>query len=272
MIVLEDFERIKEEIKRYHYTSLEYTPYESVKEYCILTEEKNGLFLFGYNEESEKQEIHWACNEVLDVLSVVKRVKVPVLVTFIPLKWRETLVNEGFIEYGFLREYWIPEISKVNIERINMNYLKKGHEKEASEVTYSCQWQSREFRGESEEWIRTWLDGTCSDAVHCSNTNILVQIVEGVIAGIVCVGIYGENSKNGKVIWVRELAVKKEFQGKGIGSKLMIQAIAYGKEQGAVRSFLMADDLNEPAKHLYKKIGYIGSETEIQLDMIHEIG
>lgn len=31
----------------------------------------------------------------------------------------------------------------------------------------------------------------------------------------------------------------------------------------------MADELNEPAKHVYKKIGYAGSQMEIQLDMIY---
>jgi len=33
----------------------------------------------------------------------------------------------------------------------------------------------------------------------------------------------------------------------------------------------MADELNEPAKHVYEKIGYVGSETEGQLDMVYQV-
>lgn len=269
MINREKFESIKEKLKEYKYNSLEYTEYESLVDFDITKEDEDGLILFGKEKESEKHEIHWATNQVEVLLEQVKKSETDCLVTFIPLEWREYLINQGFKEYGFIREYWIAQINQVNTEGIEIQYLGDNREKEASEVTYSCQWQSREFRGESEEWIRMWLDGTCPDASSCSKTNILIQEESGTLAGIVCVGIYGETSERGKIIWVRELAVNPKFQGKGIGQNLILQAIAYGKAQGAVRSFLMADDLNEPAKHVYEKIGYIGSETEIQLDMIY---
>jgi ribosomal protein S18 acetylase RimI-like enzyme len=48
----------------------------------------------------------------------------------------------------------------------------------------------------------------------------------------------------------------------------MQQSLSYGKKHGAKRAFLMADDLNEHAIRLYKKIGFKPKEDECQIDMI----
>ncbi len=269
MIDREKFDVIKGKLRDFKYHSLEYIEYESIADYNIIKDDEEGLILFGRQAEIGKYEVHWAVNQVEILIEQVRKLGKDILVTFLPLEWRDYLVNEGFYEYGFLREYWIEQIDKVDTGGIQIKYLGENREKEASKVTYSCRWQSREFRGESEEWIKQWLNGTCTDAVSCSKTNILIHEEAGILAGIVCVAIYGGNSVRGKVVWVRELAVNPKFQGRGIGQNLILQALAYGKEQGAVRSFLMADELNEPAKHVYEKTGYVGSETEIQLDMIY---
>ncbi|HCL01415.1 MAG TPA: hypothetical protein DHW61_03215 [Lachnoclostridium phytofermentans] len=271
MIDRNKFDTIKMKLKDYKFNSLEYTEYESVSDFNIVKEDKEGLILLGKEKETNRYEVHWTVNQVEVLSEQVKKLGSNILVSFIPLEWKDYLISQGFKEYGFLRDYWIDQINKVNTDGIQIHYLGDNREKQASEVTYSCQWQSREFRGESEEWVKQWLDGTCPDASICSNTNILVREEAGTLAGIVCVGIYGETSEKGKVIWVREVAVSPSFQGKGFGQNLILQAIAYGKEQGAVRSFLMADELNEPAKHVYEKIGYVGSETEGQLDMVYQV-
>ena len=249
MIDRETYDLIKRKLRDFKFNSLEYTEYESIADYDIAKEDEEGLILFGKQEETGKFEVHWATNQVEILTEQVSKSGNDILVTFLPFEWRDYLVSQGFYEYGFLREYWIEQINKVDTEGIQIKYLGENRE--------------------SEEWVKQWLNGTCPDASNCSKTNILVQEEAGVLSGIVCVGIYGENSVRGKVVWVRELAVNPKFQGKGIGQNLILQAIAYGKEQGAVRSFLMADELNEPAKHVYKKIGYVGSQTEIQLDMIY---
>lgn len=271
MIDRDKFDAIKVKLKDFKFISLEYAEYESVADFDIIKEDEEGLILLGKEKETDRFEVHWATNQVEVLLEQVKKLESDILVTFIPLEWKDYLINQGFKEYGFLRDYWIDQISKVNTDGIQIRFLGDNREKEASDLTYSCQWQSREFHGESEEWVKQWLDGTCPDASICSNTNILVHEEAGTLAGIVCVGIYGETSEKGKVVWVREVAVNPSFQGKGLGQDLILQAIAYGKEQGAVRSFLMADELNEPAKHVYEKIGYVGSETEGQLDMVYQV-
>jgi len=195
MIDRNKFDTIKMKLKDYKFNSLEYTEYESVSDFNIVKEDKEGLILLGKEKETNRYEVHWTVNQVEVLSEQVKKLGSNILVSFIPLEWKDYLISQGFKEYGFLRDYWIDQINKVNTDGIQIHYLGDNREKQASEVTYSCQWQSREFRGESEEWVKQWLDGTCPDASICSNTNILVREEAGTLAGIVCVGIYGETSE-----------------------------------------------------------------------------
>ena len=82
--------------------------------------------------------------------------------------------------------------------------------------------------------------------------------------------IYGHGSEKGSILWVRELAVSPKSQGQGIGRKLLKQALTYGIDHGAKRSFLMADECNFNAKKLYEDIGFIPSLDEVQIDMIYK--
>lgn len=104
---------------------------------------------------------------------------------------------------------------------------------------------------------------------YTKDCNIIVKKINGIIAGIICVGIYGHESKKGPILWVRELAVRPEFQKMGIGRELLGQAFAYGLEKGATRSFLAADECNHGAIHLYKSMGYQADENDREINMIH---
>ena len=74
-----------------------------------------------------------------------------------------------------------------------------------------------------------------------------------VLIGYCSVSIYN----NGGIVWIRRIAVKPEYQGKGYGKTLMEQAIVYGVNKGAKRGFLAADVLNANAIALYKKYGFV---------------
>ena len=64
------------------------------------------------------------------------------------------------------------------------------------------------------------------------------------------------------------ISVKRDYQGQGIGRKLLKLALCYGNQQGARRSFLAADDLNHSAIHLYMSMGYTPNLDEEQIDMM----
>ncbi|MCK5128400.1 MAG: GNAT family N-acetyltransferase [Clostridiales bacterium] len=134
----------------------------------------------------------------------------------------------------------------------------------------ACKGQSRGFMGQTIEWIADWISGENGEAdrINMSGSTILTHSVEGEIVGIVCIGIYGHESEKGAVLWVGDLAVHPDFQRRGIAAKLMKQGLCYGKENGAKRAFLMADDTNAGAIHLYEKMGFVGNENEYEINMV----
>jgi len=192
-------------------------------------------------------------------------------VTFIPEEWKSVMIGQNFCEYGILREYWIEDLKCIEISGIPYFKLQKEEYGEASDITMDCRWQSREFHGESPKWASRWMGNgdTDANAIGARECSILVHRENNRVVGIVCVAIYGDMSKNGAILWIREIAVMPEFQGQGIGRKLIQNALAYGNQYGAKRVFLMADDCNTAAIHLYKSIGFKPNTEEAQIDMIY---
>ncbi len=80
--------------------------------------------------------------------------------------------------------------------------------------------------------------------------NILVADFNGKVVGYVTVMDMGEDAK------VMSIAVKKEFRGMGIGSKLMDEAINWCKIRGKKRLLLEVRISNFVAQNLYKKKGF----------------
>ncbi|MCL2462672.1 MAG: GNAT family N-acetyltransferase [Defluviitaleaceae bacterium] len=153
----------------------------------------------------------------------------------------------------------------------DIDFITLGEYAAASDVTMSVRFQSREFAGESPEWFESWVKGSDPNAaeVGATDCSVIVHREGTMLAGVVCVGIYGYDSPKGAVLWVREIAVRPEFQGRGVGRKLLQQALAYGTAKGAKRAFLIADNCNANAIHLYKSAGFAAREDEVQLDMVY---
>jgi len=141
---------------------------------------------------------------------------------------------------------------------------------EAADVTAACRGQSRKFEGETEEWMRMWISGTEPYAmdIGAKDCAVIIRRVCGKIAAIACVGIYEHASEKGEVLWLREIAVRPEFQHRGIATQLIGQALYYGRERGARRAFLMADEMNDTAIRLYQRAGFECNSDDGQIDMI----
>lgn len=266
----QQFTNIQTSLQQFHYTSLNYTDYEEVAEYEILENDEHAILIYGYNTEDGKYEYHWACNTVEELTKRLQKRNDNELIKFIPKEWVEDLKRESFQMHALWQEYVARNIENAGnyegpIYVDHSNYMK------ASEVTVSCVGQSRGFSGQTDEWMKQWIDG-CLPAVpdYVSNSAVIAEIsdIDDEMVGIICVGIYG--NEDSKTLWVREVAVKPEFQGKGIGRKLIGQAFAYGIKHNAKKAFLMADECNENAIHLYKRMGFERNAEEGQIDMIRK--
>lgn len=124
----------------------------------------------------------------------------------------------------------------------------------ASDMSKLCATQSRGFQGESTDWFTNWVKE--NEVIVTKDGNSLI--------GYCCVSIYAD----GTMLWIREIAVSPQYQGRGYGKKLMEQAIQYGVKMGAKRGFLAADVLNTNAIGLYNSYGFIQRDSHGELQMI----
>jgi len=262
------FDALKEKATTFRHSSFEWLEYESVADYAILEDSRERIVLCGNKKLADINELHWAANEPDGIVAAVKAQGVETLITFVPEEWKALFLENGFSEFGLLREYWICPLKAVHVPKTTCLPIAPDECAEAARVTQSCRMQSREFYGETEESLRAWISGEDPDANAggAKHEAVLACRTDGKIAGVVCTAVYGYESKGGPIAWVREVAVLPEYQGRGIGRALIESALQYGIERGAVCSFLMADDCNAGAIALYKKLGFEPND-EVQIDL-----
>ena len=70
--------------------------------------------------------------------------------------------------------------------------------------------------------------------------------------------------QGGKVGHIEDVAVKKGFERRGIGSSLVKRAVAEAENQNCYKIILDSSQKNIP---FYKKLGFYQHETEMRLDL-----
>jgi len=266
-----DFLRIKDKAAGFTYNSLEYTDYEDIAGYEIKKETDNIILIRGFHREADCIHYHWAANEAKQVLDSLGKASRG-LIEFIPDEWVDSFEEEGFIVRDVWKDYFLDsliDIPVIEACELEEEFLKEYESKEASDTTLACKGQSRGFTGQTEEWIKGWLNNT-SDEEPVNKAVLVERKKENKIAGLVCTGIYGLQSKKGPIAWIREVAVIPEYQNQGIARRLIGKALGYCKTFGATRAFLTADECNTYAIHLYESIGFRPGPEKGQIDMIRE--
>ncbi len=272
MIATERFTALKARALKLAHTSMTYTAYEDVKGYDLVASTASLILLAGVKPTAEIRELHWAANEPQGIINAAKSSKEETLITFVPPEWKETFLNSGFSEYGILREYWIDRLRDSYAPKIDCEPILFSETEEAAAVSQSCRLLSREFFGETNASLTAWMTG-CDPQARAGGARFETVLAcrDGKrMIGIVSTAVYEYESAGGPICWVREVAVLPEYQGGGYGRALVESALQYGKEHGAVRAFLMADDCNIAAIALYRKIGFEPSENNVQIDLVYK--
>lgn len=265
----ECFNKIKEAVNKFKYSSMRYIEYNDIHDYEVCLENVNIILIYGFNVEANINEYHWAANNVEDLINVLKNKK-DFLITFIPNEWIFRLEEAEFIVRNAWRDYFMNNLNDIDICD-DFDFLTVDRCEEASKVTMMCKNQSRGFTGQTTKWVEEWINNTETSGVNTGTRNNAILIEkneEDEIIGIVCVATYGHESKKGPTVWIREVAVNPSYQNKGIGRRLIMKALSYGKKYGATRAFLAADECNDRGIHLYTSIGFEASEDESQIDML----
>lgn len=225
----------------------------------MVYESTDGVLLKGIHPSQHKPHLHFFVHDI-ETLMVMLKPYPNHLIEFVPKDWMLPLEQTGFIPYAVLRDYWYIYQNPVPSSILTFATLEQTLE--IALLSQSRTGSSRAFLGESEEVISHWVSNQVEGV---DDTCVLIHNRD-VIEGAVMVGLYGENEK--RTLWVRMIVVKASAQNQGIGQKLLSQALYYGQMHHAKRAFLMADDLNQNALHLYQKTGFKPDLTSEQIDMI----
>lgn len=257
----EEFEKIENSLENYQHTSLMYTEYEDVKDYEIVIQTSDVIVLCGYDTEAKEKEYHWAANAAKDVVQLITEPEC--MITFVPKEWVAEFEQAGFVIRNAWHDYFIRGLEKIEKSFEMPEFLQEKDCAEASELTMTCRGKSRGFTGQTTEWFEKWMSQEGDEARE--RAVFVKRNASGEIVGLVCTGVYGEPDET--IVWIREVAVRPDYQNKGIGRTLITQALNYGKEHGAVKAFLAADEQNSGAIHLYESLGFVASCEESQIDM-----
>jgi len=94
------------------------------------------------------------------------------------------------------------------------------------------------------------LDALIADP--SASSIVLVAVIEKKVVGMASVQTLISTAEGGRVGLVEDLIVDRGFRGRGIGSLLLEQLAAWGREHGLKRFQLLADSDNRLALDFYK--------------------
>ena len=146
-------------------------------------------------------------------------------------------------------------------------------------VEFADEW-AEDFAALNYEWIdkffavekhdREILDGPREFVIEPGG-QIFMAVVSGLAVGTVALIPAGDG-----VLELTKMAVAPEFQGMGIGGKLMTRCVEYAKEQSIQTVFLESHTSLQPALRLYRKHGFVEvrgdpnslySRTDIRMEL-----
>lgn len=244
---IEKFNEIKMTLDGYKYNSMMYLEYDQLEVFEVLKKDEK-LILLSKPHVLGVTEYHYACQSFNDLLAHLDEKS---YLSMVPKSWVGFFEKKNFSVYACYNDYFSQEM----IFQETYTLICSDDIERVSEITKACYGQSRGFHGEDAQWLKRWLE----------NNNILVHKENDEITGVCLVALY--DYEHGPTLWIREIAVHPDHQRKGIGRKLMAGAMTYGKDRGARKAFLAADELNVHAIKLYESFGFKAGNDE-QIDMV----
>lgn len=85
---------------------------------------------------------------------------------------------------------------------------------------------------------------------------VLVAEIDSRVVGMVSVQLVISTAEGKPSALLEDLVVDQSFRGRGIGSKLLLEAATWSARRGASRLRLLADITNENALTFYARLGW----------------
>ncbi len=97
---------------------------------------------------------------------------------------------------------------------------------------------------------RRWAAEFLADPRH----HLAVAIADGVVVGMAS-GVHYVHPDKPPELWVNEVGVAPQFQGRGIGRRLLRALLARGREVGCEKGWVGTEVANAAARRLYRAVG-----------------
>ena len=253
-------DRLIKKARSFKYHSFQYsTPGEGARifetETYILTGEK----------DEERIKLFWAADTLEDLINGLEKASKSyhgeeLYIEFIPPEFVKSLEEVGYKIVSEWIDFWIEELDQKKwdfLSKVEIDLMKEDEISKVAAITRSCRGVSREFKGETDEFIEEWSQNT--------NNQAFVAKINNQPVGVCMMNLY--DSPKGMVAFLRELAVSPGYQHQGIGRSLVKVGLEWGQKNNAARSFLMTDVENIHAINLYEKFGYKRRKGRGQINM-----
>jgi ribosomal protein S18 acetylase RimI-like enzyme len=100
------------------------------------------------------------------------------------------------------------------------------------------------------------------EAIVSSDSNVmLVALADGVCVGSLTLGFI--RIPTGLKAWIEDVVVDGAVRGRGVGERLVTEAIAHARERGAKAVELTSNPTRQAANRLYQRIGFVQRETNV---------
>lgn len=253
MITEEFYINLKKIAEQTPWNSLFYSEYEDVKNAECLVEQEDLIVLL--NNEGVEPVIEFVSLEMEPLVTFLKKNQVKGALHFIPEEAIPVFEEIGFSILAMFTDYFCEPLTQSECSAVEIPcFANKADSYKLEMLSKSVNGTSRGFFGETKEWFVEWMQ----------ENHILVERNDTEIIGFCCVSIYNE----GTTLWLRELCVHPKYQGFGIGSKLVRQALQYGLTNAAVKGFLAVDVENTSAIHIYEKYGFKRKAEEVEVQLV----
>jgi GNAT superfamily N-acetyltransferase len=201
------------------------------------------------------KEIYWTANNAECILRPLDEVEGRINIRFVPSGAVQEFMKHGYIIKAQYIDYFNSDIAMTlgntsDIDIVNFAVLEDAPVLAA--IAASCVDAEPAFADMDNQWFSEWL----------GENKVIVTDRDGEIAGFCCVGRYAD------VVWIRGMAVRPDLQSRGIGRRLLTQALVYGYDGGAKRAFLHVDKNNNRAITLYNKMDFIATDGEGEIVMV----
>ena len=249
------------DFKNYRYNeSIKYTDTEILEEATLFSTQGSGCFL--YRETNSSVYFYWAVDKLEDLLEALSSfsLKFPskkVVIEFIPKALTAKLEQLGFNLECEYKDFWLEKLQEKRFEHCAEYHVREAKPDELGKAgLITARNEGRGFDALSENDFKEWRRN--------DDSRVTAVELNGEVVGIAALRIYGQEQK---ILWVRVLAVDPDFHRMGIGRSILIDALCWGQNKQAVKSFLATDILNDNAIKMYQNLGYKPDSENSQINM-----